>query len=287
MSINLKSDAKIAVAKIYSLESKEKQIVNQKFDKLYSQERMQYSFKSTTYDYFVFVIWRTIFISDQESMKKKRVVVDIRALNKIAEIDTYSMSLQFDIIFSMIECEYISTIDATTFFHQWLIKLLDRHKFTVVTHRKQEQFNVEMMSFKNISAYVQREIDNILWIYKNFCRAYINDIVIFSKTLKKRVKHLHSRWPRRKEKGCGISHFAFSEKNFFSISLFACEKGRDFLNFPSHMKKNQKKMNFYLLKWAKSVIFCEKGRDSFFTSHCGKKNFIWGISLFNDPSVYI
>ena len=51
-------------------------------------------------------------------MKKKRVVVDIRALNKIAEIDTYSMSLQFDIIFSVIECEYISTVDATAFFHQ-------------------------------------------------------------------------------------------------------------------------------------------------------------------------
>ena len=30
-------------------------------------------------------------------------------------------------------------------------------------------------------------------------------------------------------------------------------------------------MNFYLLKWAKSVIFCGKGRDSFPTSHCGKK----------------
>ena len=80
-------------------------------------------------------------------------------------------------------------------------------------------------------------------------------------------------------------------KFYWGISLFACEKGRDFfefpfphvkrkeifLNFPSHMKKNQKKMNFYLLKWAKSVIFCEKGRNSFLTSHCGK--FFWGISL--------
>ena len=191
MSINLKSDAKVAVAKMYSLKSKKKQIVNQKFDKFHSQKRMQYSFESTIHDYFVFVIWRTILKSDQKSVKKRRVVVDIRTLNKIAEIDTYSMFLQFDIIFSVIECEYIFTIDATAFFHQWLIKLSDRHKFTVVTHRKQKQFNVEMMSFKNTSSYVQRKIDNILRIYKDFCRAYINDIVIFSKTLKKHVKHLH------------------------------------------------------------------------------------------------
>ena len=152
---------------------------------------MQYSFESTIYDYFVFVIWRTILKSDQESVRKKRVVVDIRTLNKIAEIDTYSMFLQFDIIFSVIECEYIFTIDATAFFHQWLIKLSDRHKFTVVTHRKQEQFNVEIMSFKNISSYVQREIDNILRSYKNFCWAYIDDIVIFSITLEEHVKHSH------------------------------------------------------------------------------------------------
>ena len=47
------------------------------------------------------------------------------------------------------------------------------------------------MSFKNTSSYVQRKIDNILRIFKNFCRTYINDIVIFNKTLKKHVKHLH------------------------------------------------------------------------------------------------
>ena len=49
-------------------------------------------------------------------------------------------------------------------------------------------------------------------------------------------------------------------------------------HFPSHMKKNQEKMNFLLLKRAKSVIFCEKGRDSLLTSHCEKRFFL--ISLF-------
>ena len=36
MLINLKLNTKVAVARVYSLESKEKQIVNQKFNKLYS-----------------------------------------------------------------------------------------------------------------------------------------------------------------------------------------------------------------------------------------------------------
>ena len=63
-------------------------------------------------------------------------------------------------------------------------------------------------------------------------------------------------------------------------------------DFSSHKKKNHEKMNFYLLKRAKSMIFCEKKRDSLLTFHSEKwfkKNFIfswvkgnffWGISLF-------
>ena len=165
--------------------------MNQKFDKLHSQNKMQYSSKATVHSYSVFVIWRTILRSDQKSMKKERVMIDIRTLNKITEIDTYSMFLQFDINVSMIECKFIFIVNATTFFHQWKIKLFDRHKLTIVTHRKQKQFNVEVMRFKNTSFYVQKEIDIILRSFKNFCRVYINDIVIFNKTFEEHVEHLH------------------------------------------------------------------------------------------------
>ena len=55
MSINLKQNAKIAAIKIYSIESKKKKIIDQKFDKLHAQERMQYFFHSIAHDYSVFV----------------------------------------------------------------------------------------------------------------------------------------------------------------------------------------------------------------------------------------
>ena len=72
-----------------------------------------------------------------------------------------------------------------------MIKLKNRHKFIVITHKKQKQFNVEMMSFKNISSYVQQKINNILREFKTFCKVYINDIIIFSKTFQKHVQHFH------------------------------------------------------------------------------------------------
>ena len=46
------------------------------------------------------------------------------------------------------------------------------------------------MSFKNSSIYVQRKINIILRIYRVFVKIYVDDIVIFNKTLKKHLNYL-------------------------------------------------------------------------------------------------
>ena len=56
MSINILSNAKISFAKIYFVESKDKKLIDEIFDKLHAQERMKYSKQSTSYDYLVFVV---------------------------------------------------------------------------------------------------------------------------------------------------------------------------------------------------------------------------------------
>ena len=65
-------------------------------------------------------------------------------------------------------------------------------------------------------------------------------------------------WSRREEKGYEISHFASREKNFFQFPFLHEEREIFLGDFPSHMKKNHEKMNFYLLKSAKSVIFVKR-----------------------------
>ena len=73
------------------------------------------------------------------------------------------------------------------------------------------------------------------------------------KASKKRSK---DRQNDREEKGrdarSRISHFA---KRIFFPFFFSHEKRDLFFEFPFPHEKNQKKMNFYLLKRAKSVIF--------------------------------
>ena len=46
------------------------------------------------------------------------------------------------------------------------------------------------MGYRNSPVYVQRMIDRILRPFRHFCRAYVNDIVIFSTSLDEHVKHL-------------------------------------------------------------------------------------------------
>ena len=58
-------------------------------------------------------------------------------------------------------------------------------------HRDQEIFNVVVMKFINSVSYIQCQIDDILQSLHEFVQVYINDIVMFSKTLKKHKNHLH------------------------------------------------------------------------------------------------
>ena len=192
MSSTLLSEARISSVKIYSIESKDEQLIDDMFDKLHEQSRMKYFKHFISHDYSVFVTWRIIFKSDQESVRKDRVVVNIRELNKITQTDSYSMSLQTNITSAVTECDFISVFDAAVFFYQWNVRVENKHKLIVVFHREQKQFNVVVMSFKESSTYVQRQIDVILRNHKNYSKAFINDIVVYSKTLNDHIKHLKS-----------------------------------------------------------------------------------------------
>jgi hypothetical protein len=186
MSITLKSEVKIEAAKVYSMKSKKKKLINEIFNKLHEQRKMHWTKESIAHEASIFVVWRQM--SDDE--KKSRVVIDIRDLNKIVEFDFYSIFLQVDIIFVVTNSRFISIIDATAFFYQFRVRSEDRHKLIVMSHREQKYFFVAFMSFKNSSAYAQRRIDIILRDLKYCCRTFIDDITIFFSTLENHLKHL-------------------------------------------------------------------------------------------------
>ena len=73
-----------------------------------------------------------------------------------------------------------------------MIQRKNRFKLTIIFYRNNEYFNIIVIKFKKTSIYVQRKIDQLLWIYDllKFIRVYVDNVIIFNKTLKKYLKHL-------------------------------------------------------------------------------------------------
>lgn len=209
MSITLTLEIKILLTRVYSLSTKDKKLIDEIFDKLHEQHKLTWIEQSTLYDFSVFVVWREI-----NEIRKKRVVVDIRDLNKIFLQDSYSMSLQMIITTVVADCQYITMIDVNDYFYQWKIRSIDWSKLIIVSHRGQKQFEIAVIKFKNSSSYVQRQIKWLLWSHWRYARAYMNDIVIFSRTLKNHLKHLHVVFRLFSKKRISIS----SKKSFIDYS---------------------------------------------------------------------
>ena len=188
MRISFKTDWESKIKekiKMYSFEVKDKLIVDETFDRLHEQDRFFWTFESIFFNFSCFVVWRESF-----DKKKNRVVIDIRTLNAIFLSDVYLLFLQNEIIQTVHDCTFISIMNCISFFYQWRVHSDDRHRLIVITHREQKTFNVVVMNYRNSLVYVQRQIDRILRFCRHFARAYIDDIVIFFKFLKKHISHL-------------------------------------------------------------------------------------------------
>ena len=138
MFIDTKTGTKTNVIKVYPIGPQNRIIIDKKFDELYRQKKMQWTKIFTKYGYPVFVIWRTVHFPGKPPERKKKIVVDIRGLNKITESDAFFMPLQSDIISTVQNGNYITVINCVAFFHQWPVNFFDRNKLTVVNHRGNE-----------------------------------------------------------------------------------------------------------------------------------------------------
>lgn len=142
-------------ARVYSLGANDRVIVDKAFDKLHTQNCMEWTSTATPFSFPCFVVWRTL----PDNTHKGRVVVDIRALNKISMPDAYPVPSQADILAAVQGAKFISTVDCSAYFYQWRVNPDHRHRLTVASHREQETFKVAVMGYRNTPAYVQRMTD--------------------------------------------------------------------------------------------------------------------------------
>ncbi len=183
MKVHLKPgwETKVSSIKprVYPLGIEVKRLVDETFDELQRLSRLKYTALYTPFSFPVFVVYKT----NAKGERKGRVIVDIRKLNDLVVPDAYPLPLQSNIIASVQGCTNLAVLDAASFFYQWLLHPDHQYIFTVVIHWGQETFQVPIMGYINSVAYVQCEIDNILWEIWEWAYAYVDDIVCGGKSL--------------------------------------------------------------------------------------------------------
>ena len=136
---------------------------------------MEWTIAITPFSFPYFMVWT----KNANGKSKTRMIINIRALNKITMLDVYPILFQTDIMVIIKKFNYISVVNTAKFFYQWWVNKIDRHRLTVVSHRGQKIFRIPIMRYRNSPIYVQQMIDQIFRPHRKFSKIYIDDIVIF------------------------------------------------------------------------------------------------------------
>lgn len=123
----------------------------------------------------------------------RRMVVDYRFLNDISVKDHYPLPQINNMFRSLRDAEYFATLDCTDGFFQIPVDPADRYKTAFITEIGSYQYKRCPFGFTNSPAKFQRTMNDVFreGLYKK-CVVYIDDILVFGKTVSELLANL--RW---------------------------------------------------------------------------------------------
>lgn len=145
-------------------------------------------------------VWLVPKKQDASGKKKFRLVIDYRSLNAKTVEDKYPLPRIDEILDNLGKCSYFSTLDLAQGFHQIEMdsKSIEKTAFTV--NNGHYEYLRMPFGLKNAPSTFQRVMDNILREYLHqFTFVYMDDIVIFSKSLDEHLVHLRKIFDRLRE----------------------------------------------------------------------------------------
>ena len=137
-------------------------------------------------------------------VKKKdgsfRCCVDLRKVDALTRKDSFPMPLVSDTLDALSGTKYFSTLDLKSGYWQIEMHPESREKTAFVTHNGLYEFNVMPFGLTNSGASFQRLVGHILrGLEYRFALIYIDDIVIFSKSIDEHLTHLEEVFRRLRE----------------------------------------------------------------------------------------
>ena len=129
-------------------------------------------------------------------VKKKdgsaRICIDYRKLNAQTDLDAYPLPRIEDILGEIGQARYITTLDLAKGYWQVPVSEADRSKTAFISPLGLFQFCTMPFGLCGAPATFQRMMDQIIWGRHHYVRAYLDDLVIFSKTWEEHLEHLNA-----------------------------------------------------------------------------------------------
>ena len=118
-----------------------------------------------------------------------RLCIDYRRLNEVSKFDAYPMPRIDDLLERLGGAEYLTSLDLTKGYWQIPLRPGDKEKTAFVTPKGLFQFSRMPFGLHGAAATFQRLMDRVLAPVKAFAGAYIDDILIYSKSWEEHLEH--------------------------------------------------------------------------------------------------
>lgn len=142
-------------------------------------------------------IWIVPRKMDHSGKPKFRVVVDYRKLNEKTVEDKYPLPQISELLDKLGRCQYFSTIDLKSSFHQIEMDPESIAKTAFSTPTRHLEWTRVPFGLKNAPSTFQRVMDNILrGVASEQCCTYLDDIIVFSTSLAEHIQRLEAVFKR-------------------------------------------------------------------------------------------
>ena len=136
--------------------------------------------------------WATPVVFAPKKDGTLRFCIDYRRLNAVTLRDSYPIPRMDECIDTLGDAKIFSTLDCNSGYWQIMMDDADKEKTAFVTHQGLFHFTRMPFGLRNAPATFQRAIDIILSSVKwQYCIVYIDDVIIFSKSIPDHFNHLN------------------------------------------------------------------------------------------------
>ena len=144
--------------------------------------------------------WSSPVVLVKKKNGEMRFCIDFRRINKITKKDSFPMPLVADTLDALSGTQFFTTLDLKSGYWQIQLHPTAREKTAFVTHNGLYEFLVMPFGLTNSGASFQRLMGHILrGLEYRFALIYIDDIIIFSKSVEEHLAYLEEVFRRLRD----------------------------------------------------------------------------------------